>query len=116
MSPSNLRFDVQCEWVNLRYDPPFHVSSPPTLAIVLPPECQRVFEGDVARYHAVARVLKGSTRSHELTANLFALFRGSLFVWELSQVCRRSGDGRFLINDNDERHMTMPIRTEPPLN
>lgn len=68
------------------------------------------------RYHAVARVLKRSTKSHELTANLFVLFRGSLFVWELSQVGRRSGDGRFLINDNDERHMTMPIRTERPLN
>jgi len=44
--PSNLRFDVQCEWVDLRYDPSFHVSSPPTLATVLPPECQRVFASE----------------------------------------------------------------------
>jgi len=57
MSPSNLRFDVQCEWVDLRYDPSFHVSSPPTLATVLPPECQRVFasEGRLRRLPSMPR-------------------------------------------------------------
>ena len=74
-----------------------------------------MFEGDVA----LPRGFTGAETIHVVTRIDGKFVRA--ISWIVVCVGIESGMSALgrravLINDNDERHMTMPIRTEPPLN